>query len=342
METFDHPDFDAHAFVLHAHDARAGLRAIIAVHDITLGPALGGCRIWPYASEAEGLTDVLRLSAGMSHKAALAGLPLGGGKSVILADQAAKTPEMMRAMGRAVEALGGLYIVAEDVGATAADMDEIARETAHVSGLSTTVGDPAPWTAEGVFRALEAAVRHRMGRGLAGVRVSVTGLGSVGSRLCAHLAAAGADLTVADIRAEAVEAIVARHGARAALPDEIHRAEVDVFAPCALGGALSADTIPEIRARIVCGAANNQLATPADDARLAEAGILYCPDYLVNAGGLISVARPKVGLSDEAAAQKLAEIPATLLSVFEAAEQAGVAPGAAADKLARARFRPSG
>ena len=292
MDIFTHPEFDGHEQVVFSQNGRDGLKSIIAIHNSTLGPALGGCRIWNYQTEADALSDVLRLSRGMSYKAALAGLPLGGGKSVILADsRTEKTPAMMRAMGRAVERLGGRYIIAEDVGAEVADMDEIAKETRHVSGVSGGAGDPSPWTAEGVFLSLKAAVRHRLGRDLGGVRVSVTGLGHVGSNLCQLLAQAGARLLVSDIREEAVARMVEAHGAATVPAGEAHAAEADVFAPCALGAGLNETTIPEITARIVCGAANNQLAVAADDARLAECGILYAPDYLVNAGGLISVAR---------------------------------------------------
>ncbi|MEO0821988.1 MAG: Glu/Leu/Phe/Val dehydrogenase dimerization domain-containing protein [Pseudomonadota bacterium] len=339
MPIFDHPEFDGHESVFFAQNREDGLRTIIAVHDTTLGPALGGCRIWNYGDEAEALTDVLRLSRGMSLKAALAGLPLGGGKSVILADSRRdKTPAMMRAMGRAVERLGGAYIVAEDVGASVADMDEVAKETAHVAGTSAEAGDPSPWTAEGVFLAMQAAARHRLGRELADLRICLLGLGHVGGRLAELLAGAGARLAIADIRAGAVAALAARTGAEAIDPAGAHAAEADIFAPCALGAGLHARSIPEIRASIVCGAANNQLATPADDRRLAERGILYCPDYLVNAGGLISVARPKTTLTDEAARRKLAAIPDTLLEVFALAEREASAPGAAADRLARARI----
>jgi leucine dehydrogenase len=340
MDIFTHPDFDGHEEVVFSQNGRHGLKSIIAIHDTTLGPALGGCRIWDYETEGAALSDVLRLSRGMSYKAALAGLPLGGGKAVILADsRSEKTPGMMRAMGRAVERLGGRYIIAEDVGAEVADMDEIARETRHVSGLSGGAGDPSPWTAEGVFLSLKAAVRHRLARdNLAGVRVSVTGLGHVGSSLCRLLAQAGARLLVSDIREEAIAHMVEAHGAEAVPVGEAHAVEADVFAPCALGSGLNETTIPEITARIICGAANNQLAVAGDDARLAERGILYAPDYLVNAGGLISVARPSTGLSDAEARAKLEHIPETLLHVFELAEREGVAPGAAADRLARTRL----
>ena len=342
MPLFTHPDFDDHEQVVFARDASAGLTAIIAVHNTALGPALGGCRIWHYASEDDAVADALRLSRGMTYKAALAGLALGGGKSVILADaRNDKTPAIMRAMGRAVDRLGGRYIVAEDVGATVEDMDAIATETAHVSGTSATVGDPSPWTARGVYLAMQAAARHRWGSGVEGRTVSVTGLGKVGSHLCRHLAGAGARLLVSDIRADAVRRIVGETGAAAIEPLAAHAAEADVFAPCALGAGLNVRTIPEIRAGLVCGAANNQLATAEDGRRLAARGILYAPDFLVNAGGLVSVARVKLGLDDGAAEARLRAIPETLSLVFRLAEQQGTHPAAAADRLAESRFRPA-
>ncbi len=342
MPLFTHPDFDDHEQVVFARDAAAGLTAIIAIHNTALGPALGGCRIWRYAGEDEAVADVLRLSRGMTYKAALAGLALGGGKSVILADaRTEKTPEMMRAMGRAVERLGGRYIVAEDVGASVADMDAIATETAHVSGTSATVGDPSPWTAKGVYLAMQAAARHRGGSGVEGRTVSVTGLGNVGSHLCRHLACAGARLVVSDIRDDAVRRIVQETGAGTIPPEAAHAAEADVFAPCALGAGLNDRTIPEIRAQVICGAANNQLATPGDGERLAARGILYAPDYLVNAGGLVSVARVKLGLDKRAAEAKLQAIPETLSLVFRSAEQQATHPAAAADRLAESCFRPA-
>ncbi|MEM6487172.1 MAG: Glu/Leu/Phe/Val dehydrogenase dimerization domain-containing protein [Pseudomonadota bacterium] len=339
MAVFTNPAFDSHETVHFARDPAAGLTAIIAVHSTALGPALGGCRIWPYADEAAALTDVLRLSRGMSYKAALAGLPLGGGKSVILADSRRdKTPAMMRAMGRAIQRLGGAYIVAEDVGATVADMDAIAAETAHVSGTSATAGDPSPWTARGVALSLEAAARLRLGQGVEGLAITVLGLGSVGGRLATILAERGARLTVADIDAARAAAVAAATGARVVAPDAAHAAPADVFAPCALGAGLNARTIPQIAARLVCGAANNQLETAEDDVRLAARGILYCPDYLVNAGGLISVARPALAMDDRAAEARLAAIPETLRSLLAEAEARGTPPGAAADRLARARM----
>lgn len=339
MDVFSHQDFDDHEQVVFAHDTAGGLRAIIAVHSTALGPALGGCRIWNYATEAEAVTDVLRLSKGMSYKAALAGLALGGGKSVIIADSSVdKTPGMMRAMGRAVDRMAGRYIVAEDVGATVADMDEIARETTHVSGVSTGSGDPSPWTAKGVFLSMVEAARQRWGTGLDGRRVSVTGLGNVGRRLCSLLQNAGARLVVSDIRADAVERVVRATAAERCAPEDAHRVTADLFAPCALGAGLNHQTIPEIQAEIVCGAANNQLATAEDGPRLASRGILYAPDYLVNAGGLISVARGAIRLDDQDASAKLKAIPATLRSVLEKARTDAVSTDVAADLLARAQL----
>ncbi|MGB0497618.1 MAG: Glu/Leu/Phe/Val dehydrogenase dimerization domain-containing protein [Rubricella sp.] len=342
LSLFTHPEFDGHEQVVFAHDRASGLRAIIGIHDTARGPALGGCRVYDYASEAEALTDALRLSRGMSYKAALADLPLGGGKAVIwTAPDRPKTPAMMRAFGQAVERLAGRYITAEDVGTTPADMDEVAKETAHVSGLTSGVGDPSPKTAHGVFLCLQAAVRHRLERTLDGVHVAVKGLGHVGWALAEELHGAGARLTVADIRPEQTEAARAAFGAGIARVEDIARVEADVFAPCALGGDLSAETIPTLGAGIVCGAANNQLATTEDDARLAEAGVLYCPDYLVNAAGLVTVARTSAGLSEREAQARIAAMPETLAAILEEADQTGTPPGRVADARARAAFRPA-
>jgi leucine dehydrogenase len=339
---FDHPDFDAHEQIIFTHDPESGLRAIIAVHDTTLGPALGGCRIWNYETEDEALVDVLRLSRGMSYKAALAGLPLGGGKAVVItASDRPKTPEMMRAMGRAVEWLNGRYITAEDVGSSVADMDEVATATGHVAGRDTDGGDPSPFTARGVFLCLEAAVRLKHDRDLTGVHVALKGLGHVGFALAGFLHAAGARLTVADIDpARAAEARAA-FGAEAAPVEAIAEVQAEVFAPCALGGDLSETAIPRLGAGIVCGAANNQLATEQDDLRLVRRGVLYCPDYLVNAGGLISVARRPLNLAPADVDSRLAALPATLLQVMRTARREGRGPGAVADAVARARFRPT-
>lgn len=342
---FDHPEFDGpggpHEQIDFASDAETGLRAIIAVHNTARGPGLGGCRIWRYPSDREALVDVMRLSRGMTYKAALADLPLGGGKSVILLQEGQqKTPAMMRAMGRAVERLGGRYIAAEDVGATPDDMDEIGKETAHVTGLSAGVGDPSPWTAEGVYLCLKAAVRTKLGReSLSGVRVVVKGLGAVGARLARLLHADGAVLTLSDVDQNRAEQLSLEFGgALLVAPEAALSQSAEVYAPCALGGDLSAATIDALGAPIVCGAANNQLATPADADRLSAKGVLYCPDYLVNAGGLISVARNPIGMSEATARTKLERLPVTLEEVIARAETENANASATADRLAEARF----
>ena len=338
---FQHPDFDAHEQVVFAHDPDSGLRAIIAVHDTTLGPALGGCRIWDYDCEAAALADVLRLSRGMSYKAALAGLPLGGGKAVILtAPGRPKSPAMLRAMGAAVERLGGRYVTAEDVGSWVEDMDAVAAATRHVAGRDGDGGDPSPFTARGVFLCLQAAVRHRLGRDLEGVHVAVKGLGHVGFGLAGLLHKAGARLTVADIDAGRVARVREAFGAGAVPVAAIAEIAADVFAPCALGGDLNENSILRLGSGIVCGAANNQLATAEDDLRLARRGVLYCPDYLVNAGGVISVARGPLGLTAAEVEARLASLPETLAEVLAAAQREASGPGAVADRIARARFRP--
>jgi leucine dehydrogenase len=343
FDVFANPDFMEHDLVTFARDRHSGLRAVIAIHDTHLGPALGGCRIHPYATEAAAVSDVLRLSRGMTFKAAIAGLPLGGGKSVILADPATeKTPAMMRAMGRAVEALGGRYIVAEDVGATVADMDEVATQTRHVSGASGGTGDPSPWTAEGVFLCLETAVRRRFGQGLEGARVCVKGLGAVGWKLAERLHAAGARLTVADVRPENAERARAAFSAAVVAPAEAPQVAAEAFAPCALGAELSSSTIPRLGAPVVCGAANNQLATPADAERLRQRGVTYCPDYLVNAGGLICVSRTAIALDEAAARERLAGLPAILETVLDRAEAEGRSSAEIADAMARERYMPAG
>ena len=337
---FNHMDFDDHEQVVFARDAAAGLTAIIAVHNTALGPGLGGCRIWRYEREDEALTDVLRLSRGMTYKAALAGLPLGGGKSVVLADsRTEKTPEMMRAMGQAVERLAGRYIVAEDVGATVADIDQMATQTDFVSGQSGGSGDPSPWTARGVFLSMQMAAQIRWGTGLQGRKVTVTGLGNVGASLCEQLHEAGADLTIADIRQEAIDRVRSKTGAAAVDPAAAHTVPAQIFAPCALGAVLNETTIPEIPAQIICGAANNQLATPMDGDRLRARNILYAPDYLVNAGGLISVAREPTSLIEADAQAKLEGIPETLRRIFETATQQDIGPEVAADRIAETAFR---
>ncbi len=268
---FGHPDFDDHEQVVFACDAAAGLRAIIALHSTALGPAFGGCRMWPYASEADALKDALRLARGMSCKAAICDLPYGGGKSVILGDpKRAKTPALLRAMGRAVERLGGRYIVADDIGTTLDDLAVMRAVTSHTAAATAAAREPLAVTAYGVLMALRAAVRHLMGRDeLAGLRVAIQGLGNVGRPLADHLHAAGAELIVADLDPARAARTADELGAQAVDPAAIYDQPVDLLAPCAMGGVLDDETIPRLRAKIVCGGANNQLAQPrhADDAR---------------------------------------------------------------------------
>ncbi|MDX1515753.1 MAG: Glu/Leu/Phe/Val dehydrogenase [Woeseiaceae bacterium] len=342
MTVFDHPEFDHHEIVHYVDMPGPGLRAIIAVHSTALGPAAGGCRRWRYASNADALTDVLRLSRGMTYKNAIAGLPFGGGKSVILADdRVPKSPELFRAFGRAVETLGGRYITAEDVGISVDDMRIVREQTAYVSGLpqsgESAGGDPSPWTALGVFLGIEASVRTRLGvDSLDGVRVAVQGVGHVGYHLCRMLAGAGAILTVADVNRDNLNRITASVAATPVAPNELLFADVDVLAPCALGNVLNAQTIPRLRASVVAGAANNQLSAEADGERLADRGILYAPDYVINAGGVISVAREYLGQSSEDEVRsEVARIPDRLGDIFAEAESTGRATNVIADELAR-------
>jgi leucine dehydrogenase len=317
MGVFDHAEFDNHESLHYFQDEATGLQAIIAVHSTALGPAAGGCRRWTYASDADALTDALRLSRGMTYKNAVAGLQFGGGKSVILASpNAPKSPRLFAAFGRAVESLGGRYITAEDVGCSVDDMRHVREETEFVSGLpqngSSAGGDPSPWTALGCFEGIEAAVEARLGKdSLKGLRVAVQGVGHVGLYLCRQLHEAGAELLVSDVNPDHLELI------KAELP-------------------LTSTTIPRIRAKVIAGAANNQLATAADGARLAERGILYAPDYVINAGGIISVAGEYYGSSSEDEVRAdVCRIRDRLQSIFDEAKSTGRPTNEVADELAR-------
>jgi leucine dehydrogenase len=345
MEIFDLREFDAHELVVFGHDAASGLKCIAAIHSTALGPAAGGCRMWPYPSTHDAVRDVLRLSRGMSYKNAMAGLPLGGGKSVIIGDSGkAKTPALFEAFGRFVDSLGGRYITAQDVGTSTADMANVARATRYVAGLGAAPGqaggDPGPKTALGVYLGIRAAVKFRLGRSdLKDVSVAVQGAGGVGYHLCAYLAAEGAKLYVADVRAAAVSRVCEQFGAAAVAVDEVLGLEVDVLAPCALGALLNSQTIARLRARIVAGAANNQLAEDQDGVALQAAGILYAPDYVINAGGIISVSREYHGGATEA--QVIADIhaiPGRLTEIFERARRGNGSTNAVADQMARERL----
>ena len=343
MSVFDAHDFDGHEQVTFCHDAASGLKAIIAIHNTNLGPALGGCRYWAYASEEEAIKDVLRLSRGMTYKAALANLALGGGKAVIIGDpKVEKTPEKLRAFGRFVERLGGLYITAEDVGTSPQDMSIIAEDTRYVVGRDDKEGgsgDPSIMTALGVFPGIRACVFYKLGKSnLAGVRVGVEGLGHVGLDLVRRLADAGAHLVVTDINKGLVHKAIHEYGAKAVKPDDIFGADVDVFVPCALGGILNDHTIPQLKAKIIAGSANNQLAESYHAKVLEERGILYAPDYLINAGGLINVTYEGPKYNAETVKDHVESIYYTLLEIFETAKAYHMSTSDASDRLARDIF----
>ena len=344
MSVFSHPDFDSHELVVFGADAGSGLRAIIAVHDTTLGPGVGGCRMYPYASDEAALMDVLRLSRGMTYKSALAGLPLGGGKSVIVGDpRKDKSPALLRAMGAFIDSLGGRYVAAEDSGTAPADLAVMAERTRHVSGLAAQdhAGDPSPSTARGVFLGIRTAVRHRLGAdSCAGLRVAIQGLGHVGFRLAALLREDGATVYGADVHAENVERARRELGLQAVDSRDILSLDVDVLAPCALGGVLNAQSIPALRAGIVAGAANNQLSTPADGARLAQRGILYCPDFLINAGGIIDVHYQRSGLDRSGLPAHIQRIQDNLEEVLRRADSEQRPTDELAEALAREYLQP--
>lgn len=340
MTLFTSEHFDGHEQVVFASDAKTGLKAIIAVHDTNRGPALGGCRMWAYDSEEEAIADVLRLSRGMTYKNALANLPWGGGKSVIIGDATSdKTPAMMEAMGVAVARLNGRYIVAEDVGTTPEDMVEINKATDHVRGVEGKGFDPSPATAYGCFAGIKASVKERLGRGdLEGIRVAVQGLGHVGYDLALQLREAGADLVVADINENAVAKARNELGAKVVARDAIHAENVDVFAPCALGAVINDETVGALKAKIVAGSANNQLAADRHGQALADRGILYAPDYVINAGGVIHIYHEGPDYDKQRAFAHVGQIADTLAEIYDRAAKAKVPTHVAADRLAEERF----
>ena len=354
MELFTNASFDGHEHVSFFHDEETGLKAIIAVHNTNLGPSLGGCRMWNYSDESDALTDVLRLSRGMSYKSALAGLKLGGGKSVIIGDpKTQKSPELFRAMGRFVDRLAGRYIIAEDVGTSVDDMVNIEKETEFVVGLPSkgtgedASGDPSPVTAWGVFLGIRAAVSYRLGRhDLKGIRVAVQGLGHVGMALCGYLHEAGARLIVTDINHDALIYARNTYGAEVVAPDAIYEQDVDVFAPCALGGILNDETIPLLKASIVSGAANNQLLTPHHGDVLKNRNILYSPDFVINAGGVINVYyewlnrhEPSARYTRDDVMKHLSVIEENLKKIYAIADQKDINTSQASEKLAEAIFK---
>lgn len=344
MAIFKRLESMGHEQVLFCQDSSTGLKAIIAIHDTTLGPALGGCRMWDYASDEDALEDVLRLSRGMTYKAAVSGLNLGGGKAVIVGDpKKLKSESFFRSFGRFVNSLNGRYITAEDVNIRVSDMEYVALETRYVTGTSSHKGgsgDPSPVTAWGVFHGIKASVKHQLGAdSLKGIQVAVQGCGSVGSHLVEYLHSEGAKVYVSDISKERIQALVERFGIEAVDNDKVMQLPVDVYAPCALGGVLNNDTIPELRAKIVAGAANNQLLDETHhSSMLVERGILFAPDYVINAGGLINVYQELIGYDRKAAHDKAANIYNTLLAIYEEAKSEGCTTLTAANRIAEKRI----
>ncbi|MGZ4449442.1 MAG: Glu/Leu/Phe/Val family dehydrogenase [Nocardioides sp.] len=338
-----------HEQVVFCNDPATGLKAIVAIHSTALGPALGGTRFYPYASTADAVEDVLNLSRGMSYKAALAGLDLGGGKAVIIGDPATlKTEELLRAYGRFVQSLNGRYYTACDVGTFSVDMDDIARECSYVTGRTVAhggAGDSSVLTAYGVFQGMRAAAEAQWGTdSLAGRTVGVAGVGKVGRHLVRHLIEDGASVIVTDVHQPSVDAIREEYPQVTAVTstEALVASQLDVYAPCALGGAITDEVVETLSATIVCGAANNQLAHPGVEKALEERGILYAPDYCVNAGGLIQVADELEGFSFERAQQRASGIFETTRRVFALAQSDGVPPAIAADRLAERRMRDVG
>lgn len=336
-----YPDFDDHEGLHLFRDAASGLTAVIALHSTHLGPGAGGTRFWHYADPADAITDALRLSRGMSFKNAMAGLPMGGGKGVILADALrTKTPEMLAAFGRAIDSLGGRYVTAEDVGMSDADMVAISQTTKHVSGLPVEAGsaggDPGPTTAQGVYLGVRAAIARALGKNsAAGVHVAIQGVGSVGGGLARLLAKDGARLTLADADVKRAKALAAELGATAIGAGEILTVEADVLSPCALGAILDERSIAALQVPVVAGGANNQLATPADADRIHARGILYAPDYVINAGGIINVALEYLGQGDRAEVNaRVAKIPERLDQIWAESAAADLPAAVVADRMA--------
>ncbi|KOG53053.1 valine dehydrogenase [Streptomyces griseoflavus] len=346
LHTLFRSEQGGHEQVVLCQDRASGLRAVIAIHDTALGPALGGTRFHAYASEDEAVLDALNLSRGMSYKNALAGLDHGGGKAVIIGDpELIKTEELLLAYGRFVASLGGRYVTACDVGTYVADMDVVARANRWTTGRSPEnggAGDSSVLTAFGVFQGMRASAQHLWGDPtLRGRKVGVAGVGKVGHHLVEHLLQDGAEVVITDVRAESIERVRSRHPQVTVAADTgalIRTEGLDLYAPCALGGALNDETVPALTAKVVCGAANNQLAHPGVEKDLADRGILYAPDYVVNAGGVIQVADELNGFDFDRCRTKAAKIFDTTLAIFARAKEDGIPPAAAADRLAEQRM----
>lgn len=344
FETMERLDYEQLVF---CQDKASGLKAIICIHDTTLGPALGGTRMWNYRSEEEAIRDVLRLARGMTYKNAAAGLNIGGGKTVIIGDsRTEKSEELFRALGRFVQGLGGRYITAEDVGTNVQDMDWVRLETQFVTGVSSSYGssgDPSPMTARGVWRGMKAAAKEVYGTAnLSGKTIAVQGLGHVGRYLAQLLVKEGAKLIVTDVNSEAVQQVVDETGARAVKPEDIYSVECDIYAPCALGAVINDSTIPQLKCHIVAGAANNVLAEEKHGDRLHELGILYAPDYVINAGGVINVADELEGYNYERALKKVEGIYDNVTKVISIAKRDQIPTYKAADRMAEERIEKIG
>ena len=341
---FDKPAFAGHESVHHFFDAKTGLRAIIAIHSTARGPAAGGCRMWNYATAEDAFVDALRLSEGMSYKNAMADLPLGGGKAVIWGNSKTdKTPELFRALGRAIATLNGKYWSAEDVGVSVHDMAYAAEMTPYVAGLPTgkaASGDPSPVTAKGVFLGIKATAQRAFGTDdLNGKHVAVQGVGHVGGYVCGHLAKAGAKLTITDVNVETLAAVSQETGAKVVTPDEIYDVAADIFSPNALGAIINSNTLPRLKAKVIAGGANNQLSTPDMGERVLEKGILYAPDYVINGGGIINVAAEISGTYDPAwVDDKVQRLVQTLGEVLDQAKAENRASNRVADEIARRRI----
>lgn len=336
------PSYDNHQKAVFMDDTETGLQAIIAIHNTNLGPAVGGCRMFPYASKAEALEDVLRLSRGMTYKSALAGLPMGGGKAVIIGDPAKdKSPEMLRKMGQFIQSLNGQYISAEDSGTSVGDLRTMSEETSHVLGINEQQefgGDPSPLTAHGIFCGIKAAVEHKFGRtSLSGTRVAIQGAGAVGRHLAKKLISAGAEVFAADINANNVEAAQAL-GAKVVAVDEIVTFDADVFAPCAMGAVINDVTIAKLSAPIIAGGANNQLAVPQHGEMLRKRGVLYAPDFVINAGGIIEICRQYQDSSVADCYAQIEKIGETLTQIFERSAEQQICTSVVAEQIAEQRF----
>jgi len=339
VAVFNQVEFDNHEQVVFCSDEQSGLKAIIAVHSTALGPAVGGCRLWNYATDDEAIVDVLRLSKGMTYKNAVARLPFGGGKSVIIGDaKSIKSEELFRAFGRHLERLGGSYYSAEDVNITTGDVMMMHKETNYVLGLEGKSGNPSPYTALGTFLGIKAALQHKRGnQDIKGLKVAVQGLGAVAYGLCKHLHEAGAELFVTDINQASIDRVVTELGATAVGIDEIYDLDVDVYAPCALGATLNDNTIPRIKAKIIAGCANNQLAASRHGDILRDNNVLYAPDYVINAGGIINVyyeTNPE-GYNEAKSIKHVEGIYDTLLEIFKRADEENKSTHHIADELAR-------